>query len=76
MPFAYKKLICLENATPLAQIEMESLAMTKAIFFLVCNSDQRKLVADLEKKAFGEQAWNGKLDWLLMKNSTYIMCKY
>jgi hypothetical protein len=40
----------------LAQIEVESLANTKAIFFLASNSDQRKLVACLEKKAFVEQA--------------------
>jgi hypothetical protein len=33
--------------------------MTKAIFFLVCNSDQRKLVADLEKKSF----WGASLEW-------------
>jgi hypothetical protein len=26
---------------------------------LASNSDQRKLVASLEKKAFVEQAWNG-----------------
>jgi hypothetical protein len=49
----------LSNPNLLAQIAMESLANRKAIFFLASNSDQRKLVASLEKKAFVEQAWNG-----------------
>jgi hypothetical protein len=61
------KLNCLENTTPLARIEMESLVNIKAIFFLDCNSDQRKLVARLEKKAFMEQACNEKPDGLLEK---------
>jgi type IV secretory pathway VirB4 component len=52
-------IVFLSNPTPIAQIAMESLANRKAIFFLASNSDQRKLVASLEKKAFVEQAWNG-----------------
>jgi hypothetical protein len=57
------------NSPPLARIEMKSLVNIKAIFFLACNSDQRKLVAGLEKKAFMEQACNGKLDWLLTRTA-------
>ena len=40
---------------------------------MASNSDQRKLVACLEKKAFVEQAWNGKLDWLLEKKEVFCM---
>ena len=37
---------------------------SKAYFFLVCQSDRRKLLANLRKKGVGEKAWNEKRDWL------------
>jgi hypothetical protein len=60
------KLLFLAGA--LAQIEVESLANIKAIFSWQKNSDARSSFCCQRKKAFVEQAWNGKLDWLLKIN--------
>jgi hypothetical protein len=47
---------------------VESLANIKAIFSWQKNSDARSSFCCQRKKAFMEQAWNGKLDWLLKIN--------
>jgi hypothetical protein len=39
---------------------MESLLKAKPIFSWFCQSDQRKLLANLRKKGFAEKAWNRK----------------
>ena len=49
----------------LAPIAAKSLLKAKPIFFLVCQSDQRKLLANLRKKGFAEKACSEERDWLL-----------
>ena len=47
----------------------------KSDFFLVGNSDQRKLVASQRKNTFMEQAWNEKLDWLQPKKNKIVIVR-
>ena len=41
-------------------------------FFLVCQSDQRKLLANLRKKGLAEKAWNGKREIASKKKLTGV----
>jgi hypothetical protein len=43
----------------------------KSYFYLLQNSDRRKLVLWHSKKAFMEYACNGKLDWLQKKTTDF-----